>query len=87
MKTTISIAFAILVASGAWSDLWAADDPKQLGQNLDLAAAYVLEGMFEEARPLLDSFPDKLKKPPGDAARGYSPEAATARRFAFKWTF
>ena len=86
MKTTISIAFAILVASGAWSEPWAADDPKQLGQKLDLAAAYVLEGMFEEGRPLLDSLPDKLKKPPGDAARGYSPEAATARRLAFQWT-
>ncbi len=86
MKTAVSIAFACLVAAGPWSHPWAADDPKHQGQKLDLAAAYVLEGMYDEARPLLVAFPDKLKKVPGDNTRGYSPEANTAKRLALQWT-
>jgi hypothetical protein len=85
MKTAVSIAIAFLVASAPWSQPWASDDPKHQGQRLDLAAAYVLEGMFDQARPVLDSFPDKLKKLPADDDRSSSPEAATARRIALQW--
>ncbi len=85
MKTAVSIALALVTASASWSQPWAADDPKVQGQRLDLAAAYVLEGMFDQARAVLDSFPDKLKKLPADDDRSFSPEAATARRLALQW--
>ena len=85
MKTAVSIVFAFVVASAPWSQPWASDDPKRLGQRLDLAAAYVLEGMFDEAHPVLGSFPDKLKKVRGDD-HDFSPEAMTARRLALQWT-
>jgi hypothetical protein len=85
MKPAVSIAFAFVVASVPLSQARAADTPEHQGQRLDLAAAYVLEGMFDGARTLLDSFPDNLKKLPGDDARGYSPEAETARRLALQW--
>jgi hypothetical protein len=85
MKTAVSIAFAFVVASAPWSQPCASDDPKHQGQRLDLAAAYVLEGMFDQARPVLDSFPDTLKKLPADDDRSSSPKAATARRLALQW--
>ena len=85
MKTPVSILFAFVVTLAPWSQPWAANDPKHQGQRLDLAAAYVLEGMFDEARPILDSFPEKLKKVPSGDARGFSQEAMTARRFPLQW--
>jgi len=86
MKTSVSIAFAFLAASAPWSYPRAGAGLAHQGQKLDLAAAYALEGMFDEARPLLDAFPDKFKKTPGDDAQGYSPEANTAKRLALQWT-
>ncbi len=85
MKTAVSIAFAFVVASAPWSQAWGADDPKRLGQRIDLAAAYVLEGMIDEGRPVLGSLPDKLKKVRDDD-HDFSPEAMTARRLALQWT-
>lgn len=85
MRQLATCSFALLLTLTSPPGAIGADPGKAEQQTLDLAAAYILEGMFDESRPVLDSLPDKLKKIPDDEARGYSPEAASARRLALQW--
>src|SRR5262245_8058130 len=78
----LTLLFALVSACGSA----AAEDLKARGQTLDLAAAYVVEGMLEEARPLLESFPEKLRKTPGANGRRYSSGDAATARLALQWT-
>src|SRR6266446_423024 len=54
-------------------------------QRLDLAAAYLLEGMSVEARHVLDALPDSLKHPPEGTRHGSSLDQERAERLSLQY--
>jgi hypothetical protein len=86
MKKATTVAIVLLLTLGSNARAGGVSGGKPHEHTLDLVAAYALEGMFDEARRVLDPFPDKLKQAPGSEKHGYSPEREQAERIALQWS-
>jgi hypothetical protein len=86
-RFTVVLAIALAALSTLGARAHAKDEPKpdRDAQRLDLVAAYLLEGMTDEARRALDALPDSLKQPPEGKSRGYSPELYRAERLSHQY--
>src|SRR5882724_2253498 len=86
MKKVIAVAIVVFLTWAPSARAGKTSGDKMNEKTLDLAAAYVLEGMFDEARKVLESFPEGLKKKPEGEMRGASPERQSAERIALEWS-
>jgi hypothetical protein len=83
-RFTVVLAIALAALSTLGARAHAKDEPKpdRDAQRLDLVAAYLLEGMTDEARRALDAFPNSLKQPPEGKRGGDSSELERAERLS-----